>query len=89
MDMFTCKCGYSTNRKSNLDTHQKRKTRNDKCIPIDEIVVQLAKNDGGGVTSWFCGGSGSTSPPSVTESSLFRAFFSRISSAFLFSIKGT
>ena len=45
MDMFTCKCGYSTNRKSNLDTHQKRKTRNDKCIPIDEIVVQLAQNE--------------------------------------------
>ena len=44
-DMFTCKCGYSTNRKSNLDTHQKRKTRNDICIPIDEIVVQLAKNE--------------------------------------------
>ena len=44
-DMFTCKCGYSTNRKSNLDTHQKRKTRNDICIPIDEIVVQLDKNE--------------------------------------------
>jgi len=43
--VYTCKCGYSTNRKSNLDTHQNRKTRQDICIPIDETVLQLAKNE--------------------------------------------
>jgi len=43
--MYTCKCGYISNRKSNLDTHQDRKTRHDICILIDEIIVQLAKNE--------------------------------------------